>query len=92
MSSATRAAVRRLAHADVFGAFRRFLCIEARLGENMPNKAIAPDRYQSLANDNKIRVVSYADLRHWLADCRKECWADKVRWFIQDFTIRLLRI
>jgi hypothetical protein len=39
-----------------------------------------------LEEDKKLTALSYGDLQRWLRHCARMCEADKVRWFLRDFT------
>lgn len=49
--------------------------------------SISRGRRETLENERKLVALSYKrDLKEWLESCWKECQAEKVRWFLKDFS------
>lgn len=54
-------------------------------GSDPDKGSISTEELKCAKNDGTFQKVSYSDLRQWLADCHKECRADRVTAFIRDF-------
>lgn len=54
-------------------------------GSDPDKGSISAEELECAKNDGTFQKVSYSDLRPWLADCHKECRADRVTAFIRDF-------
>jgi hypothetical protein len=49
-------------------------------------QSISPDERQRLEDEGKLKILSYAvGFKAWLIACYKECRAEKIRWFLNDF-------
>jgi hypothetical protein len=63
-----------------------FLLYLSPYGNPPSSWSIDEDLRKSLEDEKKLMTISYFDIKKWLEICYKECKAEKVRWFLRDFT------
>jgi len=61
-------------------------CLIYLSGNGNKPQSIEKVKWQRLEQQGKAKVISYPDkFKEWIKSCYKECKAEKIRWFLQDF-------
>lgn len=56
-------------------------------GDSPSQRSISIEKRKKLESENKFKIISYyPDLKCWIDVCIKECKADKMKWFLLDFS------